>query len=161
MEPKLNVISLKEVIMLSFIFQGLNNDLIALRLMHPYIIDTSVIYNVTGVRWRKSKLSLLSKVFLGEEIQKHGEKGHNPIEDSVAAMKLVNLKLQKGYEFGDVLLGGFVPPMEDGEGNGASGKKADGEEDGKVLLLSAITEIRDQVHITRLKKRRLNLKLRV
>ena len=42
--------------------QGLNNDLNALRLMHPYIIDTSVIFNITGVRWRKSKLSLLSKV---------------------------------------------------------------------------------------------------
>ena len=42
--------------------QGLNNDLIALHLMHPYIIDTSVIFNITGVRWRKSKLSLLSKV---------------------------------------------------------------------------------------------------
>ena len=42
--------------------QSLNNDLVALRLLHPYIIDTSVIFNVTGVRWRKSKLSLLSKV---------------------------------------------------------------------------------------------------
>ena len=83
-------------------------------------------------------------MFLGEEIQKHGEKGHNPIEDSVAAMKLVNLKLQKGYEFGDVLLGGHVPEHEDLAGN--SNRKADDEEEeGKVLLLSAITEIRDQV----------------
>merc|ERR1719471_987384 len=123
--------------------QSLNNDLVALRLLHPYIIDTSVIFNVTGVRWRKSKLSLLSKVFLGEEIQKHGEKGHNPIEDSVAAMKLVNLKLQKGYEFGDVLLGGHVPEHEDLAGN-SNQKVDDEEEEGKVLLLSAITEIRDQ-----------------
>ena len=83
-------------------------------------------------------------MFLGEEIQKHGEKGHNPIEDSVAAMKLVNLKLQKGYEFGDVLLGGHVPEHEDLAGN--SNRKVDEEdEEGKVLLLSAITEIRDQV----------------
>ena len=44
------------------LLQSLNNDLVALRLLHPYIIDTSVIFNVTGVRWRKSKLSLLSKV---------------------------------------------------------------------------------------------------
>ena len=86
-------------------------------------------------------------MFLGEEIQKHGEKGHNPIEDSVAAMKLVNLKLQKGYEFGDVMLGGYVPPDEDG----ASRTKVD-EEDEKVLLLSAITEIRDQVRMTIMNK---------
>ena len=85
-------------------------------------------------------------MFLGEEIQKHGEKGHNPIEDSVAAMKLVNLKLSKEYEYGDVLLGGYVPP-EYGEGDGASGKK---EDEDKVLLLSAITEIRDQVLMTSL-----------
>ena len=48
--------------------QSLNNDLVALRLLHPYIIDTSVISNVTGVRWRKSKLSLLSKVGSNETI---------------------------------------------------------------------------------------------
>ena len=74
-------------------------------------------------------------MFLGEEIQKHGEKGHNPIEDSVAAMKLVNLKLRKGYDFGDVLLGGYV-------GDEASRKSADKDEE--IMLLSAITEIRDQ-----------------
>ena len=74
-------------------------------------------------------------MFLGEEIQKHGEKGHNPIEDSVAAMKLVNMKLLKGYEFGDVLLGGYA-------GDEASRKSEDKDEE--VMLLSAVTEIRDQ-----------------
>ena len=53
-------------------------------------------------------------------------------------MKLVNLKLSKEYEYGDVLLGGYVPP-EYGE-----------EDEDKVLLLSAITEIRDQVRMTSL-----------
>ena len=85
-------------------------------------------------------------MFLGEEIQKHGEKGHNPIEDSVAAMKLVNLKLQKGYEFGDVMLGGYVPP------DFVPVPKTTEDEDEKVLLLSAITEIRDQVRMTIMKK---------
>lgn len=30
--------------------QSLNSDLHALKMMHPYIIDTSVIFNVTGDR---------------------------------------------------------------------------------------------------------------
>lgn len=30
--------------------------------------------------------------------------GHNPIEDSIAAMELVLLKLQEGRTFGDVIL---------------------------------------------------------
>ena len=38
-------------------------------MMHPYIIDTSVIFNITGARHRKTKLSLLSYMFLGETIQ--------------------------------------------------------------------------------------------
>lgn len=56
------------------------------RMLHPYVIDTSVIYNITGVRRRKTKLAVLSSMFLGEEIQKHGKMGHNPEEDAVAAM---------------------------------------------------------------------------
>lgn len=30
--------------------QSLNSDLHTLRMMHPYIIDTSVIFNITGER---------------------------------------------------------------------------------------------------------------
>ena len=30
--------------------QSLNSDLIALKMMHPYVIDTSVIFNITGER---------------------------------------------------------------------------------------------------------------
>jgi RNA exonuclease 1 len=66
--------------------QSLNSDLLALQMMHPYVIDTSVIFNVTGVRRRKTKLSVLTSTFLGEEIQQGGKKGHNPIEDAQAAM---------------------------------------------------------------------------
>merc|ERR1712183_1218197 len=39
--------------------QSLNSDLHALKMMHPYVIDTSVIYNITGTRSRKTKLSVL------------------------------------------------------------------------------------------------------
>jgi len=91
--------------------QSLNSDLSALRMSHPYIIDTSVVYNLTGDRRRKSKLSVLAHLFLNKQIQDGGKMGHNPEEDALAAMNLVLLKLDKGYEFGDVMLGGLVPEM--------------------------------------------------
>ncbi|GAB6031177.1 hypothetical protein CHUAL_007977 [Chamberlinius hualienensis] len=76
--------------------QSLASDLKALNMYHPYIIDTSIIYNITGSAKRKTKLKNL------EEIQQHGAEGHDSFEDSVAALKLVLIKLQKGLQFGDV-----------------------------------------------------------
>lgn len=92
--------------------QSLNSDLHAMKMMHPYVIDTSVIFNITGQRQRKTKLAMLSSMFLKERIQTAGPKGHSPIEDAIAAMKLVNLKLKNGYSFGDSLLGGQIPDWE-------------------------------------------------
>ena len=69
-----------------WIGQSLNSDLKALQMMHPYVIDTSVIFNITGCRGRKTKLSVLSQMFLGQEIQCQGAKGHDPKEDATAAM---------------------------------------------------------------------------
>ena len=65
---------------------SLGNDLKALEMLHPYVIDTSVIYNISGDRRRKAKLKLLSHLFLGQDIQCHGAKGHDPREDAEAAM---------------------------------------------------------------------------
>jgi len=93
--------------------QSLNSDLAALQMMHPYVIDTSVCFNITGDRRRKTKLSVLAHLFLNRTIQSQGKLGHNPIEDAQAAMNLVVLKLGKGLEFGDVVLGGEVPRMDD------------------------------------------------
>ena len=89
--------------------QSLNSDLAALQMMHPYVIDTSVCFNITGDRRRKTKLSVLAHLFLNRKIQNQGKLGHNPIEDAQAAMNLVVLKLSKGLAFGDVVLGGEVP----------------------------------------------------
>ncbi|XP_067002958.1 uncharacterized protein Rexo5 isoform X2 [Anabrus simplex] len=83
--------------------QSLNFDLQALKMFHPYVIDTSCIYNVTGDRYRKTKLAVLSEKFLGEEIQL-GNDGHCSVQDSIAAMKLTQLKLANSIEFGDVSL---------------------------------------------------------
>ena len=69
-----------------WIGQSLNNDLHKLQMLHPYVIDTSVIYNISGQRGRKTKLKTLSSMFLGEEIQREDAKGHDPKEDATAAM---------------------------------------------------------------------------
>eukprot|EP00096_Caligus_rogercresseyi_P000343 TRINITY_DN10758_c0_g1_i1.p1 TRINITY_DN10758_c0_g1~~TRINITY_DN10758_c0_g1_i1.p1 ORF type:complete len:595 (+),score=185.30 TRINITY_DN10758_c0_g1_i1:51-1787(+) len=80
---------------------SLNSDMDALQMMHPYVIDTSQIYNLSGERHRRSKLALLSKLFLNKEIQNAGANGHCPMEDAVSTMELVLLKLKNGLTFGD------------------------------------------------------------
>lgn len=83
--------------------QSLNCDLSAMKIMHPYVIDTSVIFNMTGDRNRKSKLQALAKTFLGEEIQMN-KCGHSSIEDSTTSLKLTKLKLSKDIFYGDTAL---------------------------------------------------------
>ncbi|KAH8342488.1 hypothetical protein KR059_009877 [Drosophila kikkawai] len=83
--------------------QSLNSDLNAMRMMHPYVIDTSVCFNISGVRRRKSKLKHLAQTFLKETIQDNDE-GHDSIEDSRATLKLVKMKLANSIEFGDEIL---------------------------------------------------------
>ncbi|XP_046484476.1 uncharacterized protein Rexo5 isoform X1 [Neodiprion pinetum] len=85
--------------------QSLNSDLHTLKMMHPYIIDTSVIYNITGDRYRKTKLQTLAREFLDERIQE-GRRGHCPSEDSRASLKLAQLKLANSLDFGDAVLVG-------------------------------------------------------
>jgi RNA exonuclease 1 len=55
-------------------------------MMHPYVIDTSVIYCLTGIRSKKTRLAALSKRFLGLDIQQDHKSGHDPKEDAEAAM---------------------------------------------------------------------------
>ncbi|XP_057372770.1 uncharacterized protein LOC130693610 [Daphnia carinata] len=83
--------------------QSLQSDLKALKLFHPYIIDTSVIFNMTGTRSFKSKLKVLAASFCGRQIQNSMD-GHDPTEDAIAAMELVLLKIKMGTEFGDAIL---------------------------------------------------------
>lgn len=85
--------------------QSLQSDLLAMRMMHPYVIDTSVIFNITGERRHKSKLQTLAMEFLGEKIQAN-PLGHDSIEDCSASLKLTKLKLVKGLYFGDEVLSG-------------------------------------------------------
>ncbi|KAH8022527.1 hypothetical protein HPB51_025090 [Rhipicephalus microplus] len=83
--------------------QSLNFDLHALHLIHPYVIDSSVIYNVTGMRRIKTKLKTLTSTFLGEEIQT-GTDGHCSAEDATASLRLVKHRLKQGLFYGDLVL---------------------------------------------------------
>ncbi|GAB0098218.1 uncharacterized protein DMENIID0001_139290 [Sergentomyia squamirostris] len=81
---------------------SLNADLKALHMIHPYVIDTSVIYNPKGDK-KRMKLKDLAKMFLEETIQWH-PLGHDSIEDCISCMKLVKKKLSEGLHFGDLLM---------------------------------------------------------
>lgn len=64
-------------------------------MMHPYVIDTSVLYNFTGNRSLKPKLKTLAAEHLNMAIQVDKSNGHCSIEDSVATMRLIKKKLSE------------------------------------------------------------------
>ncbi|KAF2349713.1 Ribonuclease H-like domain [Trinorchestia longiramus] len=70
---------------------------------HPYVVDTSVLFNLSGSK-QTSKLKTLTSHFLHREIQCCSRLGHDPSEDAVATLQLALLKLQHDMTFGNVLL---------------------------------------------------------
>lgn len=91
--------------------QSLNCDLHVLKMIHPYVIDTSVIFNQWGARHKKISLKQLARIHLKMNIQ-CGREGHNPIEDSLATMRLVQLKLKNCLEYGDAVISGIATADE-------------------------------------------------
>ncbi|KAL8755110.1 MAG: hypothetical protein Q9199_003871 [Rusavskia elegans] len=82
---------------------SLDSDLEALKLTHPFIVDTSILYPHPRGPPLKSSLKWLAQKYLGREIQKgHGSLGHDSIEDSRACLDLVKKKCEKGPEWGSV-----------------------------------------------------------
>ena len=80
---------------------SLNADLLALRLTHPFIIDTALLYPHPRGPPLKSSLKWLAQKYLGREIQRgHGSTGHNSIEDAIACLDLVKMKGEKGPTWG-------------------------------------------------------------
>jgi RNA exonuclease 1 len=78
---------------------SLDSDLKALKLTHPFIVDSAILYpHVMGLP-RKNGLQWLSKKYLNREIQK-GTTGHDSAEDARAALDLVKLKCERGPGFG-------------------------------------------------------------
>ncbi|KAI8366540.1 hypothetical protein BD560DRAFT_400628 [Blakeslea trispora] len=86
---------------------GLVNDLRCLKMRHPYIIDTSVIYHHKNGPPYKPSLKDLSIRYLKRAIQKEDqdkkpgeEKGHDPCEDAIASLELLERKLRYGHNYG-------------------------------------------------------------
>ncbi|XP_078317997.1 uncharacterized protein LOC111120909 isoform X2 [Crassostrea virginica] len=104
--------------------QSLGGDLRAIKMYHPYVIDTSCIYNLSGRSGMKTGLKRLTEMFVKETIQE-GTKGHNSVEDAKATMKLVQHKLKHNVNYGDVRMGWTVAnpdPEENPEGEGSGFK---------------------------------------
>ena len=80
---------------------SLNADLMALKLTHPFVIDTSILYPHPRGPPMKSSLKWLAQKYLGREIQKgHGTQGHDSIEDARACLDLVKTKCERGPQWG-------------------------------------------------------------
>ncbi|MCJ1401930.1 hypothetical protein MMC11_005147 [Xylographa trunciseda] len=80
---------------------SLNADLNAMKLTHPFIIDTSILYPHPRGPPLKSSLKFLAQKYLGREIQRdHGSTGHDSIEDATACLDLVKQKCEKGVKWG-------------------------------------------------------------
>lgn len=81
---------------------SLDSDLAALKLTHPFIVDTSILYQHPRGPPLKSSLKWLAQKYLHREIQKgHGTIGHDSVEDSRACLDLVKMKCEKGPEWGN------------------------------------------------------------
>ncbi|THC94668.1 hypothetical protein EYZ11_005853 [Aspergillus tanneri] len=78
---------------------SLNSDLTALKIAHPFIVDTTFIYPHPRGPPLKCSLKWLTQKYLGKEIQK-GQTGHDSIEDSIAVLELVKQKCEKGERWG-------------------------------------------------------------
>ncbi|CAG8191075.1 unnamed protein product [Penicillium olsonii] len=78
---------------------SLNSDLTALKLVHPFIVDTSIIYPHPRGPPLKCSLKWLTQKYLGKQIQ-NGMEGHDSIEDARAVLELVKMKCEKGERWG-------------------------------------------------------------
>lgn len=86
---------------------GLVNDMKCLKMRHPYIIDTAVIYHHKNGPPYKPSLRDLSTRYLKRTIQVRDEDkkpgdvlGHDPCEDAVASLELLERKLRYGLNYG-------------------------------------------------------------
>lgn len=75
---------------------SLDSDLKALRLTHPFIADTSVLFPHARGPPLKNSLKFLAQKYLGREVQKAGHAGHDSVEDARTCLDLVKRKCEKG-----------------------------------------------------------------
>lgn len=80
---------------------SINSDLNALKMTHPFIVDTAFIYPHPRGPPLKCSLKWLSQKYLSKEIQTgHGSSGHDSIEDARSTLELVKQKCEKGELWG-------------------------------------------------------------
>jgi RNA exonuclease 1 len=79
---------------------SLESDLHALKLTHPFVVDTSIIYPHPRGLPLRSSLKFLANRHLRREIQNEGPRGHDSVEDARAVLDLVRLKCEKGPQWG-------------------------------------------------------------
>lgn len=76
---------------------ALENDLNTIRLVHPTIIDTVLLYPTRqGLPYRHG-LRALAKMHLGEDIQQGGAAGHDSYEDARTTGELVRFKIKEKW----------------------------------------------------------------
>ena len=80
---------------------SLESDLKALKISHPFCIDTAITYHHPRGRPLKPGLAWLTRKWCGREIQNRGEGGHDPEEDARACISLLKKKLELGPGFGE------------------------------------------------------------
>ncbi|KAM6379540.1 RNA exonuclease 5 isoform 2-T2 [Pluvialis apricaria] len=73
---------------------SLNADLQALEMIHPSVIDTSLLF--ARNEGRRFKLKFLAKAVLGKQIQCEQKIGHDPSEDARAALELAQFFIEQG-----------------------------------------------------------------
>jgi len=82
----------------ALIGHGLENDLNALRIIHPACVDTAILYpHPRGLPMRNG-LKLLMDKHLKRKIQTAGLQGHDSAEDAKAAGDLVRLKIKDDWQ---------------------------------------------------------------
>jgi RNA exonuclease 1 len=78
---------------------SLNSDLNALKLTHPFLIDTGILYPHPRGPPYKQSLKWLAQKYLKREVQK-GTTGHDSVEDARTCLDLVKQKCEKGPRWG-------------------------------------------------------------
>ncbi|XP_014720246.1 RNA exonuclease 5 isoform X1 [Equus asinus] len=73
---------------------SLDFDLRALKMIHPYVIDTSLLY--VREQGRRFKLKFLAKAILGKDIQCPDRLGHDATEDARTTLELARYFLKYG-----------------------------------------------------------------
>ncbi|KAL9649902.1 hypothetical protein ABK040_011375 [Willaertia magna] len=75
---------------------SLENDLIALKMVHTKVVDTALLFQTAT--FHKQSLKSLTRRYLYRDIQTCSTKGHDSSEDAIAALELVKFTLDNGIE---------------------------------------------------------------